>query len=290
MAVEQLRSTSRQTSLSLVAYEGPAASDVAVVALHGLGVSTEVLATVRPGFDPYRRLADEGCHVLALDWPGHGRSGGPRGHLSYRLAMDAAAAAVGVAQARWGLPVTLFGSGLGGVLAFYATLEDERVAAVACHNVLDLRDVRPLARRAVHRGLLPAAAVMYRWLEPKRLRRIRLPARLLLAPADLAEDPALARRLWRHPAAVRWYDLAGLGSILLSPDDKPDLRAQARPTFIAVGGNDRVLTETASKAFAHRLTCSHELLVLPGAGHQLLLEHSRALLPAAAAFLGKHAA
>jgi alpha-beta hydrolase superfamily lysophospholipase len=275
-------------ALRLAAYDGPGRGGPSVVALHGMVTSVDVLRSARPGLDPYARLASLGCNVLALDWPGHGRSGGARGHLDYRSAMDATAAAVSVAVDRWGGPVGLFGTALGGVLAFYAALEDSRVSAVACHNVLDLRDVRPVLQRARQGALLPVAARLAARLPQHRLRRIRVPAAAVVAPGDLAEDPLLVRALRRHPQSVRSYDLAGLGSIFLSPQDKPAISAQKAPTFLAVGSADRVLPETTTRAFASRLTCDRQLWTLPGAGHQLLLEHPDALLPAAASFLRDH--
>ncbi|HVL98972.1 MAG TPA: alpha/beta hydrolase [Egibacteraceae bacterium] len=287
---EELWVASDATSLRLVAYDGPGAGGPSVVALHGLVTAVDVLRGAVVGFDPYRRLAAEGLNVLALDWPGHGRSGGRRGHLTYRGAMAAAAAATACARQRWGGPVGLFGTALGGVLAFYAALEGSGVGAVACHNVLDLRDIRPILQRTRQGVLLPAAGLLRRRLSPRRQEAITIPASTVVATADLAEDPRLARTLSRHPLSVRRYTLAGLGSILLTPEDKPDVSAQAVPTFVAVGSNDRVLPETTTRAFASRLTVDSELWVLPGGGHQMALEHPDALLPVAAGFLKRHLA
>jgi len=286
----ELWTASEETSLRLVAYEGAGPGGPSVVALHGLITGVDVLRDAVPGLDPYARLAAEGLNVLALDWPGHGRSGGQRGHLTYRGAMAAAAAAVASARDRWEGPIGLFGSAFGGVLGFYAALEGNGVGAVACHNVLDLRDVRPVLQRVRQGTLLPAAAAVRKRLSPARLAAIRIPASAVVATPDLAEDPDLAQALRRHPQAVRRYTLAGLASMLLSPEDKPDVSAQAVPTFVAAGSNDRVLPETTTRAFASRLTCDSELWVLPGGGHQMVLEHPEALLPAAADFLHRHLA
>lgn len=280
--------TSEATSVRLVAYEGAGTGGPSVVALHGMIAGVDVLREAVPGLDPYARLAQEGFNVLAVDWPGHGRSGGRRGHLTYRGAMETAATAIAYASGRWEGPVGLFGTALGGVLAFYAALEGDGVEAVACHNVLDLRDIRPVLQRTRQGALLPAAAALRRVLEPRRQELVGIPAAAVVASADLAEDPELSVALRHHPQSVRRYTLAGLGSILLSPEDKPDVGAQRVPTFIAVGSNDRVLPQTTTRAFASRLTVESELWVLPGGSHQLVLEHPEALLPAAARFLHLH--
>jgi alpha-beta hydrolase superfamily lysophospholipase len=284
----ELWGSSRQTALRMLAYDAAGSGGASVVVLHGLGTSVDVLRQAVPGLDPYRRLAEEGFNVLGLDWPGHGRSGGRRGHLTYRLAMEAAATALDRARDRWGGPCGLLGTALGGVLAFYAALEDGTASAVVCHTVLDLRDVRPVLQRARQGALLPVAAWLLRRLRPGQQARVTIPASAVVATSDLAASPALARALRRHPQAVRRYDLAGLGSILLSPEDKPDIAAATAPVLVAVGTNDRVLPETATRHFVSRLACPHELWVLPGGGHQLLLEHPEAFVPRAAEFLEKH--
>lgn len=284
----ELWATSDVTSLRLLAYDGPGRQGPSVVALHGLVTGVDILRGAVGGLDPYARLAAEGLNVLALDWPGHGRSGGRRGHLTYRGAMGAAATAVACARERWGGPVGLFGTALGGVLAFYAALEGNEVGAVACHNVLDLRDIRPVLQRTRQGALLPAAGALRSRLSSRAQEAVMIPASAVVATADLADDPVLARALRSHPQSVRRYTLAGLGSILLTPEDKPDVGAQSAPTFVAVGSNDRVLPQTTTRAFTSRLAVDSELWVLPGGGHQLMLEHPDALLPAAAGFLRRH--
>lgn len=281
---ERLTAVSRGERLAMWAYDGvPDASPV--VAVHGLGASTDVLRQVVPGLDPFARLAAEGVAVLALDLPGHGHSGGRRGRLTYRDGMEAIATAVDQARARWGAPVGVFGTGLGGVLAFYAGLESGggSVGAVACHTVLDLRDVRPAAWRRRHAAVLGVGRGLRR-VPPSVRRLLSLPTATLVARGDLAADPLLARSLRRHPQAVSSYDLDTLVSLLLSPQDKPDVTAQRLPTLLAVGSADRLVPETAVRAFGARLTCETELWTLRGGSHHLLLEHPAAILPAVGGF------
>ena len=281
--------TSRQTAIRTLAYDGPPDAP-SVVVVHGLELSTDVLREAVPGHDPYARLAAEGLNVLALDLPGHGRSGGRRGRLTYRLAIDAIATAAGAARERWGTPVAALGSGFGGVLAFYAALEESVLAAVVCNGVLDLRDVSPVLQRLRQGASLPLAGWLRRRLAPEALQRVRLPAAVVVADSDLIDDPELRRAVLRHPQTVRSYDLDALGSILLAAEEKPDIAAADTPTLVAVGSNDRALPETAARNFYSRLSCEKELWVLPGGGHQLLLEHTEAFVPVAASFLHTHLA
>lgn len=281
--------TSRQTALRTLVYDGPPDAP-SVVVVHGLELSTDVLRESVPGRDPYQRLAAEGLNVVALDLPGHGRSGGRRGRLTYRLAIDAIATAAELARERWGRPVGALGTGFGGVLAFYATLEESVLSAVVCNGVLDLRDVTPVLQRWRQGAALPVAGWVRRRLGSAAVEHIRLPAALVVADSDLIEDPHLRRAVLSHAQTVRSYDLDSLGSILLAGAEKPDIVAAATPTMVAVGSNDRALPETAARSFFSRLTCEKELWVLPGGSHQLLLEHPEAFVPVAAAFLRRHLA
>lgn len=284
----ELTATSRGEKLAMWSYDGGADAPP-VVAVHGLGASVDVLRQAVPGLDPFARLAAEGVAVLALDLPGHGRSSGRRGRLTYRGAMDALATAVEQARARWGPPVGVFGTGFGGVLAFYAGLEGggEGVGAVACHTALDLRDVRPAAWRRRQAAVLAVARGLRR--VPRGARAaVHVPTAMLVAGADLAADPLLARSLRRHSQAVAGYDLDSLVSLLLSPQDKPNVTAQRVPTLLAVGSADMVVPETAVRAFAARLTCDTQVWTLRGGSHQLLLEHPAALLPAVGDFYRRH--
>lgn len=285
MAVD-LWADSRLTTLRMAAYDGPDAAAATVVVLHGLGSGVDVMRSALPRFDPFAAMAATGLHVLALDWPGHGRSGGARGHLSYRLAMEAAATAIDTAGARWDTPVVVAGFGIGGTLGVYAAIEDTRPVAVVSHGLIDLRDIGPTLRRTRQQALIPAASWLRRRMDDPQRRRIPLPLRAVLAPTDLAFDPRLVRRLTHHPQSVRTYDLGALGSILLSPEDKPSLAALTTPTLVVVGGNDVIFPPTAAAAAAESISGDTRVWVLQAASHDLLLEHPHALLPEVRAFVG----
>lgn len=276
---------SRMTSLRMVAYEGSGAAVASVVVLHGLGTSVDILRESVPQFDPVRDLATQGVNVLALDWPGHGRSGGSRGHLSYRGAMEAVATAVDVSLRRWDAPVVLLGVALGGTLASYAAIEDDRIHAVAAHGLMNLRDIGPVLQRRRQRAVLPVAGRLHRMLGDHSNRYVPMPLSAIMSPSDLAFDPRLAARLVQHPQSVRTYDLQALGSILLSPEDKPSLAALTTPTLVLVGSEDSVIPATATHAAASQISGPVETWVLPGAGHQLLLEHYQAFIPRVGRFV-----
>lgn len=258
--------TYRGRGLHLRLYERDAP---AVVFVHGLGFT----AAAYEGF--CARLADEDLSVIALDLQGHGLSDGRRGHLPFRDAIGNIRETVAFARARSGGPVGVCGSGLGGILALYAAIEDDDVAAVAAHTAADLRDVGRYELRWRQRALV--------WLVGRaravsaRAPLVPVPLAAVYRTGDLFDDPARASEWRRLPRAPRWYSLETLASIFLTPDDKPDLASLSKPVFIVTGSEDRIVPLHEQETVAARIGA--ELFVLPGAGHMLPIEHIEQTAP-----------
>src|SRR5439155_12250433 len=108
---------------------------------HAMGADAAFYSLLVPGADFFRALNDEGLNVVCLNFQGHGMSGGRRGHLPFRDALANIREAVAFALERFGEPVGVAGSGLGGFLSLYAGMEDDRVNGVASHTVADLRRI-----------------------------------------------------------------------------------------------------------------------------------------------------
>jgi pimeloyl-ACP methyl ester carboxylesterase len=198
---------------------------------------------------------------FAIDFPGHGRSGG----LDSLGSIDRMAAFVGAFLDKWGIDrAALLGHSMGGAVALRLALARPRLisALVLCGSaarftgaaipavtrVVEGKDRRPFFREAYS----PKAP-------PEVLRRGFL--------EDLKTDP---RALLGDLEACRDFDateeLAGVGA----------------PTLVVVGEDDDMRAQ--SDLLATRIPGA-KLEVVPGAGHMLPLEQPAALAAAVRAFL-----
>lgn len=258
----------------------------AVIFVHGMTAHAGFYSEMIPGANYLGALMEAGLNIVALDLQGHGRSGGPRGDFTYADAIRNIRRAVDFAVERYTDRIGITGSSMGGILAFYAALEDPRIRAAVCHNVLDLRDIRPVLYLRRHFVLVPLARAA-RPLLPI-LGMVPVPVRAFLEPAHVFERPENRRR-WQADRWCVWaYRLRAWISMFLTPADKPPVEAMAKPVRLLVGERDRILPAPYHEAFAARLRCRKDLVVVPGAGHMLPLEYLEITVPLVAEWFHKH--
>lgn len=273
------------TLLNLTVYDsGPGCPSV--VFIPGMGSHAGSYADLIPGANFLRALAGEGFNVVAVDLQGHGRSGGPRGLFTYADLLGNISRAVDYAIERYGGPVGVTGSSMGGILSFYAGLTDSRVGAVVCHNVADLQNIHPILYLRRHRVLVPLTEV----LGPLLIRWTWLPIPVIafLEPRHVFDQPENVRRWLRDPLFVHAYRASSWVSLFLYPQDKPAVEEMACPVRIIVGEKDRILAVKPTQAFYDRLCCPKDLIVIPGAGHMLPLEHLPATVPLVAEWFRRY--
>lgn len=276
ITVRSLRIMDRHLPLHLTLLEVDPRAPV-LIFLHGMTAHAGFYMEMIPGANYLRALAEAGFNVIGLDLQGHGRSGGARGLFTYRELIGNIRRAVDFARDRYNDRVGVTGSSMGGILAFYAALEDRRIRAAVCHNVLDLRDIHPVLYLRRHSVLVPLAEA----LRPLAgvLGWLPIPVRAFLEPAHVFERPENLRR-WKADRLCVWaYRLRSWISVFLNPADKPSIEAMEAPVRILVGERDRILPPEVHRAFAARLRCRHDLVVVPGAGHMLPLEYLETTVP-----------
>jgi pimeloyl-ACP methyl ester carboxylesterase len=129
-------------------------------------------------------LARHGYHVLAVDRPGHGLSGGPRGDCTIDEAIEVADHVISDARTQWSLPVVLMGSSLGGLLTIFGLLRGLTPDLAVAHNF-----VQP--------GKLVSMRLRSRWIRRRRTRPYPL-VEFVHDFEDLSGDPAIRDYLQRR--------------------------------------------------------------------------------------------
>jgi pimeloyl-ACP methyl ester carboxylesterase len=220
-----------------------------VVLIHGAGSSHLVWPPLM------RRLA--GCAILALDLPGHGRSGGP----GCRSVAAYAARVLDFLAEKRAFQVALVGHSLGGAVALHLALEHP-------HLVYGLGLISSGARLGLPPALRQALEAPHAL--PDALRAL---ARLAFSP----HTPATLRDQLLQPLR-RASPTVLLGDWQSAADF--DVRARMlpldMPAWVATGADDR-LTPPSSASFLAAFLPRAALQLVPRAGHFLPLEQPAAL-------------
>ena len=243
--------------------EDRAQTKATVVLVHGQGEHCGRYAHVAAA------LNAAGYDVVSGDLPGHGRSGGLRGHIDrFGQFVDVAASWIEAARARRpDAPLFLLGHSVGGLVAARllqtSPLAGALSGAVLTSPAVRLRFPIPAWKEAIGRrldGVLP---------------RLRMPSGLKEQRVTRSEDVAratLADPLMVYVASVRFYNellraqaaaLAEAGSISL-------------PLLLLHGGADEIIAPEPSLEFGARLASpDKDVRLLPGLHHEVLNEPER---------------
>jgi alpha-beta hydrolase superfamily lysophospholipase len=213
-------------------------------------------------------LRECGIHAIGLDRPGHGLSGGRRGHAPVNWTIAAIERAGAYARERFGTRVGLVGHSLGGINAWYALTRERPVAdAVVCAGLVS------------HPQVLPTREARLRAPVVRRLARIAPYVTLPIDKTAPFEHVALGPEIltfFKHEDDDIWcwrYTLSSLASILEFKPER-DWSAVETPTLVIAGGADRMGSEAAIRAvMRHAQPPAAELQVIPAAGHMLFHEH-----------------
>lgn len=219
----------------------------------------------------YRHVAEAlnraGFSVWALDYRGHGRAGGRRGHCGgFDELLDDVGTLVARARAESPAPPTvLVGHSLGGLLALaYALTSPTTLAAVVASSpALELAVPPPWTERllaAVLGRLWPTCAV------PNGVH-----------PEWLSHDPAVVAAYRADPLVHRTVTLGGYLAVRKAMASvRRRAAAMAVPCLILQAGDDRIVSAAASRAFAAAVpTPGSACRVYDGWYHELFNEPGR---------------
>lgn len=260
------------------------------VFIPGMRCHAGTYSTLVPGGNFLAALAETGVNVVAVDLPGHGRSEGPRGLFTYQSIMATLRAAVQYTAERFGTPVGVTGSSMGGILSLYAALEIPEVQAIVPINVLDLRNIDPALHLLRHSIIVPPTKLAARMGLGPLLTWMPVPVSAFLATREVWEKREHARAWLDDPYSVHAYRTSAWISLFMTPNDKPALEEIKVPTRILVGEDDKILPVGMTREIYARLTCEKDLVVLEGAGHMLPVEYLDKTVPLVAGWLKKHLA
>ena len=208
-------------------------------------------------------LAGRGLAVAAIDHRGHGRSGGPRGHCrDFGEFIADLRTLADLAEEWWpGVPRLLFGHSIGGLLAFlYLLRHPDTVRAGALSGpAFKVADSAP--------RILQSVALLLARVAPG------VTFRSNLDPGALSRDPAVGAAYLADPlvhrAASAGFVRAIRAAQAAAMEGAPRL---AVPLLILHGDADRLVLPAGSAEIAARLSCPHQLVLLPGFYHELLNE------------------
>jgi pimeloyl-ACP methyl ester carboxylesterase len=248
-----------------------------LIFIHGMSMHAGAYAFTVPNANFLAALSAEGFNVIGLDLQGHGHSGGVRGLFTYHELMGNIQRTVDYVLEQYNDRIGIVGTSMGGVLSFYAAIEDSRIKSVVCHNVVDLRDVRPIFYLKRHFLLLP----LLKLLKPVApfLTWLPFPIVTYIEPKDVFDKKDNFQYIVKDPYMTWNYRCSSWISVFYYPDDKPAIESQKAPIRIIDGQQDKIFPVAYTHAFYERLRCQKDLAIVPRTKHMLLLEHINIAVP-----------
>jgi len=219
-------------------------------------------------------LHKKGFRIVAPDLPGHGLSGGTRGHFTMEMFTKTIYDVNSWVIDNFGERNAVMGSSLGGINALYsAAYDDERLKGAVCHNAAIFNEkaykkiINMTFLLRIILPLVPIAAKIapklhfsvFLYLDFYRLcKNERFSERIPL----LLEDEILADK----------YTATGLRTQLRAPLAKPIEKIET-PIMIINGDEDVLFSEDYMREIYDRLTCSNkELQIIENASHLIFQE------------------
>jgi pimeloyl-ACP methyl ester carboxylesterase len=199
-------------------------------------------------------------------------SEGRRGDCTIEQILDVVEESVRFARERYGGPVVLAGSSLGGIVTWYALTREPDIEAAVCHNVAHPRVFHEPSMRLK----VPAL---------KRLAKVApfagVPIKQIADFGAVAQSSEILDYFREEPDRIwSWTITARSAASLFTYEPPLDWPAVQTPALVLVGGAD----EMVSSAFTEKVVAAGkpegaELRVFDGLGHMFFHDHLDVLLP-----------
>ncbi|WP_027857931.1 alpha/beta hydrolase [Marinobacterium jannaschii] len=219
--------------------------------LPGIGTYSELYAEL------LARLSQRGFNLVAIDPPGHGYSGGPRGYYTIESVQAAVSAVIDRLEPRYQGPFGIFGFSIGATQALAAAENDARLKVLLCGTLL-LPDIPP--------DLIHQMGWSWTWSGSLFFPGLKVPLRTLVDFDRLLSGHPAGDEINRDPLIVFDYPLSTLSSVFTyhSQVVTTSLGFQAA---ILHGGRDEVLPFSYSQRLVASLRHPFKLMSIPRAGH-----------------------
>ena len=218
------------------------------------------------------KLCDTGFNVVGIDRPGHGLSEGRRGDCPIEQILDVLEDAVRYARERFGGPVVIMGSSLGGIISWYSLAREPDADAVICHNV-------------AHPSIFHEALMQPKVAMLKRLARVApfagVPIKRLANFEAVASSPEVLDYFRRETDGIWCWRISARSAASLFEYEPPVQWSQVEiPTLILIGEADRMVTAPfTERVVAAGAPPKSDLRILDGLGHMLFQDHLAEVLP-----------
>lgn len=231
-----------------------------VIVAHGLGDHA------RRQLPLAAALSSRGLNSLLVDRQGHGLSEGRRGDAPLEADLAALELAIGIARSGSDAPVILLGDSLGGIMSWYLLTREPDVDAAVCHCI-GHPDVDPDPSFRFKAPLMRALgrALPY---APIGVERIADYSQVVLDPATRAYFEERRDPLFNFTVSAR------SAASYLSFEPSLAWERLETPALVVIGAEDGMVTpEFTRRALERARPPRADYLEVPGAGHQLFLDH-----------------
>ncbi len=287
--------TIERASIAIHQYERAAAArETARIAVPGGEVHLDIYPAEQPrgtvvfvgGLSAYalvyadfqHRLSERGWNVVALDLRGHGRSSGRRGDFTTTTVLEDLHGAAEYARDRFGGPLILMGSSLGGYYALVGANALEEFDYAVSHWIF--LPNHPVTSKDAR--MKPVAMALNRIFP-----RARMSTKLVAKWEHVNDTAELRQRSFDDPLMVWKYSMRALAGGFSYAPSRP-LTSLRCPHLVVIGEQDQMTPMAYTRSIFDMLEGDKELVTIPGAGHMGgLVEYQADMLDAVDGWLSR---